>query len=70
MLMMQYLLCHLSGGRFSGSQRGATLIEYALIIAVIAIAVITFGNIGDVAEKINGLFGTARDCLKDGTDCQ
>ncbi|MES1928534.1 hypothetical protein SADO_04725 [Salinisphaera dokdonensis CL-ES53] len=43
-------------------QRGATLIEYVLIVAVIAIAVFAGAQFG-LASAITGLFGTAASTI-------
>lgn len=68
MLMIQYLLCHLSSGRFSESQKGATLIEYVLIVAVIAIAVFAGSEFG-VVDSIQGVFSSASTCITDPDSC-
>lgn len=62
MLTIQYFLRGLSGGRFSGSQRGATLIEYVLIVAVIAIAVFAADSFG-IVDSITSVFTSASDCI-------
>lgn len=62
MLMIEYLLSRLSRGRFFDSQNGATLIEYVLIVAVIAIAVFTAANFG-LVSAITGVFTKAAKCI-------
>lgn len=64
MLILNYFFSVLAAnhGRLTGSQRGATLIEYVLIVAVIAIAVFAAGQFG-LADAITSLFGKATDTL-------
>jgi len=67
MLVIQYLLNVMAPGRLSDSQRGATLIEYVLIVAVIALAVFAVSQTG-LVDAITGIFQDARECIK-GNDC-
>jgi len=51
-------------------QTGATLIEYVLIVAVIAIAVFVGASFG-LGSAIQGIFTSAQSCITaaDGTGC-
>ena len=40
---------------------GATAVEYGLMVALIAVAIIT--TVGLLGTKLNGLFGTVKDAL-------
>lgn len=65
MTLIQYVLFWLSKGRFSNPQRGATLIEYVLIVAVIAIAVLVAGDATGVVDAIGHVFRKATNSLED-----
>lgn len=61
--VMAWLAC--SRNALSNGQRGATLIEYVLIVAVIAIAVFGVGAAFDLDEKIAGVFTDASTAIGD-----
>jgi pilus assembly protein Flp/PilA len=49
-------------GRFVGDQSGATIIEYAIIVSVIALGIIA--SMSGIADGLNGIFNNATDGLK------
>ncbi len=53
--------------RFSKKEGGATLVEYALIVALLAIAVAVM--IVAVQSEINAAFQQVVDCLADPSTC-
>ena len=53
--------------RFVKDESGATAIEYGLIAALIAIAII--GGAKFVGEEVNSKFTDVGDCLKDPSEC-
>ncbi len=62
MLILDYLFASLGVSDSVRSQRGATLIEYVLIVAVIAIAVFAAANFG-LKTAITGLFTKAASTI-------
>ncbi|MEJ2855236.1 MULTISPECIES: Flp family type IVb pilin [unclassified Saccharothrix] len=48
-------------GRLPKSDRGATAVEYGLMVALIAVAIITI--VGTVGDELNGLFADVVDGL-------
>lgn len=62
MFFLQYILASLGGLAVMNRQRGATLIEYVLIVAVIAIAVFAASQAG-LVSAITGIFTSAENAL-------
>lgn len=52
--------------RANASQRGATMIEYALIVALIAIAVVSIASFTGLASNISSVFTSAKNSLSTG----
>jgi pilus assembly protein Flp/PilA len=48
--------------RFAGDQSGATIVEYAIIVSVIALGIVA--SMTGIADGLNGIFNTATDGLK------
>ena len=51
--------------RFVRDESGATMLEYGLIVAIIAAAII--GGLGDVMQQIGDNFQTLADAMKERT---
>lgn len=66
MIFLQYILASLGVSNIKVRQRGATLIEYVLIVAVIAIAVFAAANFG-LVSAITGLFSKAATTISENT---
>jgi len=62
MMILQYCMASLGASKMMDRQRGATLIEYVLIVAVIAIAVFLGAQFG-LASAITGVFGKATSAI-------
>lgn len=64
-VMLEYIFATFGVGQ-NVKQRGATMIEYALIVALIAIAVVTVASFTGLATNISSVFGSAKDSLATG----
>ena len=53
--------------KFLKNKSGATAIEYGLIAALIAVAVI--GGVTALGKNANTTFETVAGCMKEGADC-
>ena len=64
--ILSYLLT--TAPSVTARQRGATLIEYALIVAVIAVAVFLGASATGLDDAIGEIFGNAETALKNAVD--
>ncbi|MES1925917.1 Flp family type IVb pilin [Salinisphaera sp. T31B1] len=62
MRICEFLLYWINFSQFGSKERGATLIEYVLIVAVIAVAVFAASQAG-LVSAIQGVFTDAQDCI-------
>lgn len=60
--VIHYLLLHFSRLSYAKRQEGATLIEYVLIVGVIAIGIFVGASAG-LGDAITGLFGEASNAI-------
>lgn len=60
------LLMPAATGRMARKQAGATMVEYAVLVALIAIAVIL--TVVLLGQQINNVFQTVTDCIQNATD--
>lgn len=62
-----FIVAHIAAGelgdrvRRSGRDRGATAVEYGLLVALIAVAII--GTVMALGGKLDGLFSSVADAL-------
>lgn len=54
--------------KFYKDESGATMVEYALIVALIAIAVAS--TVYFLGQEMNTLFSEVKDCVANASDCQ
>ena len=54
-------------GRLGGKQSGATMVEYAVLVALIAVAVIV--TVVILGQQINNVFQTVVNCIKAPNAC-
>lgn len=59
MMLIRYVLASLGLRGTPHQQRGATLIEYVLIVAVIAVAILVGANSFGLVSAIQGVFNSA-----------
>jgi pilus assembly protein Flp/PilA len=60
-----YTLVAFTTDRIKREQKGATAVEYGLMVGLIAVAIIV--TVGLLGGKLNGLFTTIKDGLPGGT---
>lgn len=53
--------------KFLREESGATMVEYAILVALISIAAIVI--IAAVGTQVNDAFTSVRDCLQDSASC-
>ena len=60
-----FTLVSFAGDRLKKDEKGATAVEYGLMVGLIAVAIIV--TVGLLGTKLNGLFETIKDALPGGT---
>ncbi|WP_256840689.1 Flp family type IVb pilin [Ornithinimicrobium cryptoxanthini] len=61
MLALHYFFTVTLRERFEDKERGATAVEYGLLVALIAVAIIT--TVGLLGGQLNAMFVTVRQAL-------